>query len=297
MFDTPYQTTPCSRYDLTKIFSGIKRLEIDNALIAAQGAPGVRLVPVGVDAFQPYLQPITKLDYPNLDTPVVIDGRSLLRVDGTPAKLDTYAHAVRYGHLTEMWYTGGKSIRSDMLNLGNFPAKVFINWMQQAILRLGADFGLVQQFRILTTIYYIQMFGPLPANHSAEDRDRILVRATRLIPGYDLATIDAFIGDIPELNNIRDFVKWVIEKLDSPRLHQLSVDFFYTALGYNFGAAYKEQVAVAMEYPPAFLAMVYTASTDRGFQKSGFGRIIEKLISRQDDKEFIKNVNHLTGMK
>lgn len=297
MFDTPYQTTPCSRYDLSKTFSGIKRLEIDNALITAQGAPGVKLVPAGVDAFQPYQQPITKLDYPNLDSSVVIDGRSLLRVDGTPAKLDTYSHAVRYAHYTELWYTGGKSIRSDMLNMGNFPVKVFVNWIQQAVQRLGLDFGQIQQFRILATFYYIQMFGPLPANHTPEDRERLLIRAERLIPAFDLQTIDNFIGEIPELNNIRDFVKWVIEKLDTPRLHSLSVDFFYTALGFNFGAAYKEQVAVALEYPPAFLAMVYTASTDRGFQKSGLGRIIEKLISRQDDKEFIKNMNHLTGMK
>lgn len=297
MFDTPYQTTPCSRYDLKQIFSGIKRLEIDSRLIAAQGAPGVKLVPAGVDGFDPFGQPITKLDYPNLDTSVIIDGRSLLRVDGTPLKTDVYGHAVRYAHMTNMWATQDKSVRSDMLNLGNFPAKVFMNWIQTPMLRLGLDFGQIQQFRILTVVYYIQLFGPLAANHSPEDRERLLVRATRLVPGYDLNTLDNFIGDIPTLNNIKEFVKWVIEKIDSPRLHQLSVDFLYTGLGFNFGPQYREQVAVALEYPPAFLAMTYTACVERTYQKSGLGRIIEKLISRQDDKEFVKNVNHLTGMK
>jgi hypothetical protein len=298
MFLTPYQTTPCSRYDLSKTFSGIRRLEIDSALVTAQGAPGVKLVPAGVDTFQPYGQPITKLDSPNLESSVVIDGRSLLRADRTPVKLDVYNHAVLYGHLVEMWYTQqNKGIAADLLNLGNFPAKIFINWISGPMVRLGLEFGQMQQFRILAAVYYIQLFNPLPEHPTADDRERLLTRATRLIPGFDMVTIEQFLGEVPRLNNIRDFVKWVIEKLDTERLHNLIVDYFYSALGFNFGPQYREAVAVALEYPPAFMAMVYTACKERTYQKSGLGKIIEKLISRGDDKEFIKNMNHLTGMK
>lgn len=297
MFETPMKTTPCSRFDMTATYQGIKRLEIDSALVPATGAlSDIRLVPPGVEGFQPFRQPITKLDYPNLNVPVVVDGRSILRVDKTPLKLDVYNHFVLYARLTELWYTKGRSMQVDLLNLGQFPAKIFASWLSGAVQRLDLDLGQITQFRILASVYYIQLYTPLSEHPTHDEVERILARVSKLLPAIDIYTLENFFdGKIPRLNNIFDFVKWVVEKLDTPRLEKLTPDFFYTALGFNFGPEFREQVAVALEYPPAFLSMVNTACTERTYQKSGLGRIIETLIKKQDDKEFVKNLKQITG--
>lgn len=299
MFQTPYQTTPCSRYDLSRTSAAIKRMEIENQLVKANfTGVDIRLVPAGTEGFPPFLQPLTKLEYPTFDSQVVLDGRSLLRVDQTPVKLDDYQHAILTAGLTGMWMTQGPSMRRDLLNLGAFPAKVFINWVCGPIVtRLGLDMGQAIIIRALAAIYYVQCFDPYPANATKDDRDRLLVRCNRLLPAMDINTLEQLVGEIPQLNKLDDFIQWMIKSLDTPRLHQLNVDFIYTALGTNFGPRYREAVAVALEYPPVFLAMVYTACTQRSYQKSGLGRIIENLISRGDHKEYIKNLNHITGMK
>lgn len=297
MFETPLETSPCSRYDLTRTFSGIKRLEIDGELVV--GAPTVRLVPPGIDSFPPFMQPITKRNYPSLNAGVVLDGRSLLRVDRTPVKMDEYAHAIRYAQLVELWYTQGRSMHSDMVALGDFPAKIFVSWLSGAVSRLGLDFGQLLQFRILAAVYYYQLFDPITEHSDQSDIERLLVRIKRITPAIELDAIEALVGKIPTLNTIIDFVKWVVELMDTPRLHQLNVNFIYQALGFSFSPRHRETVAVALEYPPAFFAMVATACLERSYQKSGLGMIIETQLKTRSmtgkDKEFIKNLTHLMG--
>ena len=120
-----------------------------------------------------------------------------------------------------------------------------------------------------------------------------MVRAARALSGVDAVTLHGVVGDIPPLPNIQSFVNWVKKILDTPRVEDLTVGYLYIALGASYGVAYREAVAISLEYPPVFIAMVYTALNDRGYSKTGLGKIVEKVISRDNHKEFIKNVNHL----
>lgn len=294
MFDTPYQTTPCNRFSLDKLAAGVRRLEIDSILVQPEGVDyNIALVPASVTDFLPFQQPLTKREVPTLEHSVVIDGRSMLRANGTPNKHDVYNHAILTAVLTDIWYTSDVSMRRDFLNLGDLLPKAFISWMSNAIaLRLGLDFGQTSRLRGVVAIYYVQLHGPLTANHDLGELDRLVTRAARYLPGVDAAGLLSYLGDIPPLHNISDFVKWATVVLDSPRMEQLTVAALNSYLGYSFGPSFRESVAVALEYPPVFTALVYTACNERSYTKSGLGKVIENLISRGSDKEFTKNVKN-----
>lgn len=295
MFDTPYQTTPCSRFVLDRYINEIRRLEIDNSLVGTDGAPGLGLVAPGVASILPFNQFITKIDAPHLTHDVVGDGRSLLRPDGTVVRKDTFHHTILTGKLTRLWAMGDNNVRRDFLSVGDFATKSFAAWVTQAIvLRLGLDFGQSAILSALTTIYYLQLHHTEEVQKDPAHQDRMFVRASRTLARIDPLTLRASIGDIPVLNNIQDYVTWVQRVLQSARVEQLTVGFLYIALGASYGPAYREHVAVALEYPPTFIAMLYTAVTDRGYSKTGLGKTAEKLINRDNHKEFVKNVNHLT---
>lgn len=295
MFITPFQTTPCSRFVLDKLATGIRRLEIDRRLVSNGDMPsGVFAVPPGVIEFQPFMQPVTRIEIPTLEAEVVFDGRPLLRADQTPTKMDAWHHAVLTASLTKQWVSD-PGFRRDLLNAGDVAGKAFVAWLSGAIgLRLGLDFGQIALVRACAAVYYIQLFGALDEHSSTAEADRLLVRASRYLPGVDAHTLSTVIGKLPALHNITDFVEWVKKVLDSPRSEQLTVALLYISLGYSFGPAYRESVAVALEYPPVFSALVYTAMKERSYSKTGLGNVIERLGQRGNDRDYPKNIDHLT---
>lgn len=299
MFETPYQTTPCSRFALEKTTSGIRKLEINEQLVAPETTPaGILFVPPGVIDFPPFLQPMTKKEIPTLTADIVLDGRSLLRSDGSRNKLDAFGHAVLTAQLTRMWIDEQTDYKRDLLNVSDFPAKVFINWISSAVsLRLGLDFGQVAILRSLTAIYYIQLFGALTNPEDLQEVDRILTRAARYLPGVDSGTLQRVAGEIPTLNTIADFIAWVHRVIDSPRIEQLTVAVLYTGLGFSWGPAYREAVAVALEYPPIFLALVYSSTIERSYSTTGLGKTIQRTAQRNADKDYVKNLKHLIDHK
>lgn len=294
MFDTPYQTTPCSRFVLDKITTGIRQQEISEALIEVQGAPGIALVRPGVVDFPPFQQAITKVEAPTLQHSVVIDGRKLLRGDGSPVRIDTYAHAILTARLIQRWVEGDVGVRRDFLSVGDFPVKCFASWISGTLsLRLSLDFAQTAMLRALATIYFIQLHESADGSSTALDQDRLMVRAARSLPGVDPVTLGMSVGEVPKMKNIAEFVVWVKKTLSTARTDELTVGFLYIALAASYGVEYREAVTVALEYPPIFIAMVYTATQDRGYMKTGLGRVVERCISRDNAKEFAKNVNLL----
>lgn len=299
MFNTPYQTTPCSRFPLDKTAAGIRKLEINEQLVHPEGSPpGVMFIPAGAGDFPPFLQPMTRNEVPNMQAEIVIDGRSLLKADGKPSRTDLFKHHCLTADLVKNWYGLGDSFKKDLLNVSEFPGKVFISWVSSAItVRLGLDFGQVSVLRILCAIYYLQLFKPLSDHPTHDELDRLLVRASRLIPGSSPTVLADMFPKIPSLNNIQDFVDWVKVALDTPRTESMTVPLLYVSLGYSWGPAFRESVAVALEYPPVFFALVYTSIQERSYVKTGLGQVVERTAYRGSERDYVKNLNHLLARK
>lgn len=295
MFDTPYQTTATARHLLSKVTEPVRTLEINEELVPAQGSvTGVRFVPPGHVKAEPFQQPLTSVEIPTLTGGVVIDGRSLLRPDLRPVREDAYQHEVMVGDLTSLWLLNERAFRLDMLNVGEFPAKVFSRWISNSLInKLSLDAIQVAKIRALVIVYYIQLFNPLSENATDEDQIKILTRASRYIGGIDSTTLGMLVGKIPVLNDLQDLVTWIKTSMDSARTDKLTVGLLYDVIGYSFGERYKEAVCIALEYPPIFMALVYKTCVERSFTRSGLGRIIETVVSRGNDKEYVKEIVHL----
>ncbi|MNE86607.1 hypothetical protein D3C80_1837250 [compost metagenome] len=54
---------------------------------------------------------------------------------------------------------------------------------------------------------------------------------------------------------------------------------------------------MAVEYPPMFLAMLYSTCKERSYTRTGLGRVIEAVIRQGSDKEYVKSMNHLIGQR
>lgn len=295
MFDTPYQTTPCLRFDLSKTISAVREMEIREELLPVTGSNyGIKVVPPGVKVPLPFWLPITQREIKTLEAPAVFDGRTLLRQDGRPIKEDAYNLTVMMAELTIMWYQGSETVKRDLLNIGDFPIKMFTAWVGNTLAnRMTLDLSQATLLKAALAIYYVQLFSPLTESSSQEDIDKVLVRASRALSSVDPLTLAEAVGTVPPLPNIRSFVDWAIKLIDSPRMETFNVSIMYTALGTTFGPQYREAVAVALEYPPLWLAILFSACNDRNARTTSLGDLVKRLAQKDADKEFLKSMNQL----
>lgn len=299
MFFTPYSTTLGAKHKLEPIFSGIRRAEINDELALAEGELGatIKLVTPSVKDFLPFSQPILKSDFADLDAHAVVDGRSFLRVkDNTPLKRDVYNHNVRYAKLSYLWSESQQHRRS-MMSVSDYHIKTFGGWLSGELgRRLALDPVTLSALRLMLTVHFIQMGDDrLNGNSSKDAQMGIVTMASRKIPGSSPlpAYQNVLQENVPYLASLDDTVAWIKETIDSPTIRQLNTGVIYALVNGSTFPSLRDTLAISLEYPPAFITLVYGALTERGANKTALGRFLLNMRERSAESHFIRMVNNL----
>lgn len=301
MFLTPYQTTACSSYDVKGIQAALQRAEIHGDLAPAvtlKGATlkGVYIVPPYVKDIPPFSMPLTFEGQHG--TSVVVDVRGLTKAVGE-ANYKVVAGAEFEGAiiraaLTLAWIRGGQN---DMRRWNDIAAKVFIRLLSESLSRrLNLDAFSQQALTVVTGLFYYSNFIPnneIGRNDSLvqDEKDKVAVavaRLTRINP----QTVAAFLsGDVPmitDLNSYCDALRFVVK---SPRLERVDAALIMTLMGgLWFGGNARQLVAVGLEYPPVWLAMIYQALTDRSFHGAQLTKMVETENRNNAGANFMRDV-------
>lgn len=307
MFQTPYSTTVGSKYNLETVFSGIRRAEINDVLADAVGLDvnaNIKLVSPRTKDFPPFSQPILRRDFINdrrdLDADAVVDGRSFMRAtEDTALKSDVYNHNLRYAKLSLLWSENPIARRS-MMTTSDYHTKAFGGWLSGEIARrLALDPIAHATLRLCLIIHFIQMGDDrLKDNGSNKDAQlAIVTSASRKIPGS--APMPAYQNllkeHVPYLPDLDTTVQWIKELIDTPTIQQLNTPFVYALINGSTFPSLRETLAIGLEYPPAFISLVYGALTERGANKTGLGRFLMNSKDRNAEKHFIRMVDLFIG--
>ena len=288
MFLSPHQTTSESTFDIKRIVSSVRNLEIGGELITAEfyGCK-VGFIPRGVETIPPFALLLTKVEHSDLEHDIVIDGRSLLKLDGEPLKVDEYQHMIRLAALTSRWVKDPKDAANAISAMGDYPIRIFAAWVANTIgFRLGADLREQSVMRICFTIHFVQMLEDMESdsNGYVSERDylRLSAIASRNTMGINTSKIMELLGDnIPKLNNLKETIDWIKLVLSSPRIDQLNYMFVVTSLGMHFMPKNRNQVVSALEYPPYFIAILFSALNERNYKQTRLSKVAQE--PRQKD--------------
>lgn len=305
MFQTPYSSTIGSKYNLETVFSGIRRAEINDDLAEAAGIKlnaDIKLVSPRSKDFPPFTQPILRRDMINarkdMDADAVVDGRAFLRAkEDTALKSDIYQHYLRYAKMSLLW-SESKTAQRNMMTSSDYHIKAFGGWLSGEISRrLALDPTVHATLRMCLIIHFIQM-GDDRLKFEGNSKDAqmaIVTMASRKIPGS--APLPAFEnmlnGSVPYLGSLEDTVKWIKELVDTPTIAQLNVPFIYALVNGSTFPSLRDTLAIGLEYPPAFIVLVYGALTERGANKTGLGRHLLNSKDRNAENHFIRMVDYL----
>lgn len=185
--------------------------------------------------------------------------------------------------LNKVWINQNASY---LRNLSPLPLRVFASWISESVRR---RFGLepIEQHRlsILAAILYVSNFH----NEDKLDETSHIRAATGI--ARDLGVLQTEVLELldqyPVIHSVKDFCKIASEAASTVRLRELNEGLLYESLGGSwFGVNYKEILAVSLEHPPTWIAIVYTAAEDRSYRQAGISRIFERSARRDDDKLF-----------
>ena len=188
-----------------------------------------------------------------------------------------------------------RDVNTIKLNL-SFAGIVFSSWLSEVISKVYAlDFKDQTLLAIITSFYYQTLF----TDETVFDEDakrRMAVHTINATKAPAQLVFEVF-DKIERMDTIEDYCSSVSSILGNVRLENFNhgaLVTFCASSWFGFGGdTAKHFIAIALEHPPTWLAMVYTAIVERTYKNSMIYRVAEKVGKRGGADEFIKNFTAL----
>ncbi len=188
--------------------------------------------------------------------------------------------------LNLIWVNDNPSI---LRNLFSFAGTVFTVWISETISKtLNLDFNQKSIISAITSFYYQSLF--FDNSTLTEDQKMLMVKNAAKITNIPVNNLFSLLDKIDQLDNLDDYCKTIVKLVDNVRLEKFNLAMLLTIISSSwYGTNAKENISVALEHPPTWIAIVYTALTDRTYKKSTLSNFCENLSKRGAGEEFTKN--------
>lgn len=301
MINSPWNSSVLKQHPTATLVNEIVQVQISGRGIHTED--GVQIITPYAEKVPPFIQPLTGAEFgERVFDGVVIDGRSFTKKHPTlPGEIiinntTQFAISLRIAQLTRFWQAYPDN-RLDLMRTGDLPAQVFIAWMSYAITsKLGLDEETSRVLQILTAIYYAHLYHDTEEATSARGKEKI-VRVVNRWTRHPLELIQSTVDDAGYLDTLFDYVDAVKKAFaHNTRVSQVNVGLLVSSLNNSwFGFGAQETVAVAMEYPPIFLALVEAGLNSRAFKNTRLNQVAERFSRGSAGTDFLRNLAVLVG--
>jgi hypothetical protein len=225
---------------------------------------------------------------------VAVDARPYGRYESAQGEFHvrdkwSYHTLLLRGALQELWANGESEL---MRTFSNFPMKIFANWVGEMVAkRLAMEFSDQARLSILSGVMYQSLF----IDDLAPARDPVvlgqqIVRATGMKADQVMDVVDRY----PQVSDVDDYCRGAQMVTENVRTRALNPSILLQLAGaYWYGANARETIAVALEHPPTWIALLWQALADRGMRNSGLTKILDRSMFARDGELFQKQVLNL----
>lgn len=201
-----------------------------------------------------------------------------------------YDIACRRGTLHGVWRSSDRYLLSNSLSA---ILQIYASWISESICK-RLDVDALTQLKIANIAawwFWCQYNEKEDLSENTRPRIyRIIAEATR--SGFD--TVEEDLTDIEYFDDLESFINEVKERSDNPRLKHLDpASLIQLASGGWMGTWAREIMSVAIEYPPYFATVVYTALHERGMRSALFTKMVQRFATRPELKGFKNSIDSL----
>jgi hypothetical protein len=305
-YATAYETTQCSGYVLDKLETALKAAYLAGALMPASEAATVLEVHGG----QPLADAVPEFAHPFLIAhehggthdeggTIVFDARPFGAFDRLRGQFVVrneieYGLQLRRAQLNDIWVNDDPALLRDVSPVA---MSFFASWISENVARRFAlDPREQLNLAILSGIHYLSLFADedSPDTHA---RLKIAMQVSRGLrcPAEDVMTLlekqqHAGAGIVGLCADAADAT-------GSVRLRELSPGILISIIkGTWFGINAAEMLAVALEHPPTWLALLAAAHVERTYRNSGLARMVERQAHKEPNQLFLRAVLNLAHL-
>lgn len=306
MFVYPYDTTVCKEHLTSNIIKAIKTAEaVEGLTYSVQSQFKDTFVNALLENIKVALVTAKNKDVPPFAHPlmvdfvsgskIVIDVRSFTKVihnDIVSTSDNDFKFELIRASLMDHMING--SVK-DLLSLGSFPLLVYSRWIAENITkRMGLNPAEQAKLVVITAFFYNSLYREV-ATFSEVELSRMVQMISKVT--YIPTNICQEVADnILPMHNLKEYVSQCISLIDSPRLEKFSIGLLLTILMNSwYGLNSKETVCVALEHPPTWLALVYSALNDRSYRTTGISKVVIANDKKDAGKSFSVNLMNLVS--
>lgn len=174
-----------------------------------------------------------------------------------------------------------------------FAGTIFSNWLSEIIARrFSLDPRDQVILSIITSFYYQQLF--IEKVTLDEDTKQKLASVTLKATNAPSSLVFEIADQITSMECVADYCENVKKILDNIRLKDFNAGILYTIVGMNwYGLNNKENMAVALEHVPTWVAICYTAITNKTYKNTTIANVALKYSKKGAGDEFTKNFSQM----
>ena len=301
IYKTAYDTTATSGFVTAKIASAIKEASVSGEVNRLGNEPIVMIEGAGTygESVPPFSHPFS---YPykgwgeEEKNMVAVDVRPFGKYNRDSRTFVVGANKVEYNltiaraRLQVIWLERDPEVLRD---ISQMPMAVYASWLSENIARRYALEPLEQfNVSIVAAIFYASQFHN---ETSLNERDKLRIvnaisRNLRCKPDEVLKIIDQ-VDVIPDISG---FCEKAAEIASPVRLAHFNAALLITILGSSwYGTNHREVLAVALEHPPTWIAILMAASSERYYHSTPLARIVERYAKNDTGKNFMYSMLRL----
>lgn len=184
------------------------------------------------------------------------------------------------------------SLSSIKVNFG-YAGFIFSKWITKLMTqRFNLSPDEAHKIDIITSIYY-QMLFENTGEITHENTEKLAIHTIKNTnaKGTDVTEI---LSQIQTLNGIDDLCSAFRTVLDNVKLENFNAAVLVTIVGNSwFGLNSKELLGVALEYPPAFIPLVFNALKEKSFKHTYLADVCSQYAKKGDVNGFLLNYRSL----
>lgn len=188
--------------------------------------------------------------------------------------------------LSMLWADGQEGKIKNGLS---FAGVVYSNWLSETIAKTYAlDFKDQTTLNIIAHFFYQSLFSE-EDTFSPEDKERMALHTAKATNAPATLVLSIF-DKIEKMDGLEDFCAIIPQILENVRLKNFNLAMLLTIVKNSwYGTNAKENICVALEHPPTWIAIVWTSLYERTFKTSLIARIAERFGKRGAADEFNKS--------
>lgn len=186
--------------------------------------------------------------------------------------------------LTALWYVGF----TKEMYFFSLPHLAYAKWISSLI---ASKFMLNPKEELdintLALIFYSRLFTD---ERHEDDIDKLSVRFRDTL--YTKGMLQDIYSRSLQMKTLEDFCGLLYEVTGNIRLKDFNVQMLYRLTQTSWmGIETKNNLAIAIEYPPIWIAMCYSSLVNNMFKKTNIGDKVESLSKRGEGQAFIRSVD------